>query len=84
MSYKLTIEELGYVEEMRQRLGLDENDTSADVRLEKMHPMRRVRLLAGWYLGDPYWADTFKGYFESQGIYLTTNPDSDGVIGDEY
>jgi hypothetical protein len=65
-----TIEELGYVEEMRQRLGLEADDTSRDRQIEEMEPMERVRLLAGWTLGDPDWADTFKDFFESQGLYL--------------
>ncbi len=71
---KLTIEELGYVEEMRQRLGLEKDDTSRDKEIEDMEPLKRVRLIAGWYLGDPNWADTFKDYFESQGLYLSDKP----------
>ena len=79
---KLKIGELGYVEEMRQRLGLDKNDVSNDQKLENMEPMSRVWLIAGWFLGSGSWADTFKEYFESQGLFLTTNPDADGVIFD--
>ena len=77
---KLTIEELGYVKEMRQRLGLDPNNKSKDKFIESISPMRRVRLITGWYLGDGFWADSFKSYFWSQGLYLTTNPNADGVI----
>lgn len=77
---KLTIEELGYVEEMKRRLGFHGDDPTINKDIENMKPMQRVRLLAGWFLGDEYWADTFKQYFESQGLYLTTNPDADGVI----
>lgn len=71
----MNVEELGYVEEMRHRLGVASDDTTLDKKIEQMLPMDRVRLLAGWFLGDPRWADTFKDYFESQGLYLTTNPD---------
>lgn len=67
------MEQIPYIEEMRQRLGLDENDTSKDVFIEEMDPLERVRLIAGWYLGDGSWADTFMEYFQSQGIYLTTD-----------
>jgi hypothetical protein len=42
--------------------------------------MERVGLIAGWFLGDNGWADTFKDYFESQGLYLTTNADDPNVI----
>lgn len=78
----MKIDELGYVDDLRQRLGLEPDDTSQDAIIEKMTPMQRVRMLAGWHLGDPSWADTFRVYFESQGLYLTTNPDADGVLND--
>lgn len=77
---KISIDELGYVEEMRKRLGLDECDTSRDSEIEEMQPIDRVRLIAGWVLGSAEWADIFKEYFESQGLYLTTNYNADGVI----
>jgi hypothetical protein len=77
---KLTIEEIGYVEQIRARLGLGYEDTSLDKEIEEMEPMERVGLLAGWYFGYESWADTFKGFFESQGLFLTTNPDADGVL----
>jgi hypothetical protein len=73
---KLTIEEIGYVDEIRARLEYN----SSDKEIENMEPMERVRLLAGWFLGYESWTDTFKGYFESQGLYLTTNPEADGVL----
>ncbi len=76
----LSIEEIGYLGEIRQRLGLNENDPRRDTEIEQMSPMRRVRIIAGWYLGDPAWADEFKQYFESQGLYLTSNRLADGVI----
>ena len=71
---------MAYVEAMRQRLGLKKDDTSKDKSIEEMEPMERVRLIVGWYHGNRLWADTYKEYFESQGIYLTTNPDADGII----
>lgn len=78
----LKIEELGYVEEMRQRLGLDENDSCKDKYIESISPLERVRLIAGWYLGGGGWADTFVEYFKSQGLYLTEDPDANGIIED--
>jgi hypothetical protein len=79
---KLGIGELGYVEKMRQRLGLEEDDPKKDHLIIAMTPMQRVRLIAGYVLGDSGWADEFKDYFESQGLFLTTNPDADGVLKD--
>mgnify|MGYP001616372269 CR=1 FL=1 len=80
MTQKPTINELGYVEEIRQRLGLKSDDTSRDWQIHGMTPFLRVRLIAGWYHGKPDWADTFKEYCESQGIYLTTDPKANGRI----
>jgi len=77
---KMKIDEMGYVDEMRQRLGLEEGDTRKDAEIESMSPLSRVRLIAGWFLGYDNWANTFKEYFKSQGLYLTTNPEADGVI----
>lgn len=76
----MTVDELGYIEEIRQRLGLSKHDTSQDAVIENMKPWLRVRLIAGWYLGDEGWADTFRDYCQSQGLYLTTNADADGVL----
>ena len=76
----MKIEEMGYVSEMRQRLGIEKDDISRDADLLAMPPMGRVRLIAGWFHGDGRWADTYKSYFESQGIFLTTNPKADGVM----
>lgn len=74
------INDIWNVEAIRQRLGLDENDTSRDSYILEMSPMERVRLIVGWYHGSEYWADTYVGYFESQGIYLTTDPGANGII----
>jgi hypothetical protein len=76
----MKIEEMGYVEEMRQRLGLSPDDTSADKELEATPPLQRVKLISGWVLGDPMWVNSFKIYFESQGLYLTTDPCANGVL----
>jgi len=76
----MDIEDIGYVEELRQRLGLDENDTSRDEYILSLPSMRRVELLSGWYFGDEAWAGTFKEWCESQGIYWTSDPDASGVI----
>ena len=77
---KMTVEEMGYVENMRQRMGLEKDDTSQDKAIEAMEPFERVRLIAGWFHGNGLWADTYKEYFESQGIYLTTDPEASGII----
>lgn len=76
----MKIDELGYVEEMRQRLGLEKDDQSADEEILSAKPLDRVSLIAGWYLGDPTWARSFKHYFESQGLYLTTDKEANGII----
>jgi len=80
MSEILEIDDLGYVDDMRQRLGVGPEDESKDHLILKMSPLDRVGLIVGWREGDPYWVDVYKSYFESQGIYLTTNPDAEGII----
>jgi len=76
----MKIEDMIYVEEMRQRLGLDENDTSKDKYLEQMKPFDRVKLIIGWEFGDESWGDTFKEWCDSQGLYLTTNANDKEII----
>ena len=76
----MSIEDLGYISEMRQRLGCKENETTDDDRILEMSPWNRVKLIVGWYLGDPGWADSFKGYCESQGVFLTTNASDTDII----
>lgn len=69
-----------YIAIMRQRLGYEASDNSHDEEIKKITPMKRVKLISGWYLGDERWAEYFKEYFESQGLYLTTDPNSKGII----
>lgn len=72
------------LKKMRQRLGLEENDTSRDEYLKGLPPFERVRIIAGWLLGDERWADNFFVWCNSQGLYLTTNPEADGVLNIEW
>lgn len=78
----MEIDDLGYVEEMRQRLGVAADDTRKDAKLLAMKPMQRVKLISGWILGDEQWAVMFKNYFESQGLYITTDPEAKGIVTD--
>jgi hypothetical protein len=80
MSKKLEISDIGYIEEIRQRLHLEPNDTSMDEEILKMTPYKRAQLIVGWYHGDESWLTTYAEYLESQGIYLTTNSDDPGII----
>lgn len=50
--------EYRYIREMRQRLGLEEDDPRRDSDIDKMSPNDRFRLLCGWFLGDSVWAST--------------------------
>jgi len=61
---------MDYIEIMRQRLGLDEDDTSKDELIQKMRPFERVKLIIGWKLGDESWGDLFKYWCESQGLEI--------------
>ncbi len=44
---------------IRQRRGLDDNDTSQDSKIDALTPRKKLRALAGWELGDEGWADVF-------------------------
>lgn len=57
-----------YIEDMRQRLGVEPNDTSQDVRIEAMTPFQRLKLLCGWYLGDPAWASHILEWAKDSGF----------------
>lgn len=76
----LTIAGIGYVGAMRQRLGDSAEDTSVDAQILAMTPMERVGLICAWNHGDAVWARIYKEYFESQGLYLTTDPNANGVL----
>lgn len=57
-----------YIADMRQRLGMEKDDTFMDPKIEEMDAMERTKLITAWNLGDPDWALQFKDWFESQGV----------------
>ena len=59
-----------YIEQMRQRLGLGPGDESRDTEIEKMSPMDRLRLLCGWHIGDPNWAQSFMNWATDSGFKI--------------
>ena len=75
------ISEVGYVEEMLKRLG-ERSFTDQPLLglLEEMTPWERYRLLCGWFHGHESWATTHKEKMESQGLYITTDPNANGVL----
>lgn len=60
-----------YIGEMRQRLGLEEDDASRDPEIEKMSPTERLGLIAGWKLGYSGWEHTILDWVEDAGFKLT-------------
>ncbi len=60
-----------HISEMRQRLGLKEDDDSRDVLIEEMTPEQRLRLICGWHLGDSEWAETFLDWARDAGYEIT-------------
>ena len=60
-----------YIGDMRQRLGVKEDDTSQDERIELMTPMQRLRLLCGWNFGDPSWASHIIAWAEDAGFKIS-------------
>ena len=60
-----------YIGDMRQRLGLEEDDTRRDDEIEKMSPRDRFRLLCGWHLGHPNWAHTILDWAKDAGLKIS-------------
>jgi hypothetical protein len=65
------MKERRYIQEMRQRLGLQPDDTSRDVDIEKMSPTKRLSLLTGWHLGYDGWEHTILNWVEDAGFKIT-------------
>jgi hypothetical protein len=59
-----------YIEEMRQRLGLEPDDEMCDGRIEKMEPIQRLEMLCGWHIGDPDWAYQFLNWARDAGYKI--------------
>ena len=75
---------IGYMKELRQRLGLEEDDISKDDDIKSMDSMDRVRMLCGWELGDTSWCDVFLGWMRSQGLNVDALYISEGMeVSDE-
>jgi hypothetical protein len=60
---------------VRQRLGLDADDTSRDAEIESTAPMKLLRDVCGWHIGDPAWADSFIEWAKGCGFDVTQKPD---------
>jgi hypothetical protein len=66
-----------YIDDIRQRLGLEEGDASHDDRIEQMTAEQRLAHICGWHLGDPGWARTFLAWARDSGFEITeTKPSS--------
>jgi hypothetical protein len=66
-----------YIEEMRQRLGLEKGDTRRDAEIERMSPYQRFGLLCGWFLGNGSWASTVLEWAKDAGLSVTADAVSD-------
>lgn len=73
-------DEIGHVTAMRSWAGATESDEEYARQVISWPAMERVKLIWGWHLGDPSWALAAKEFFESQGLYLTTDPTARGVL----
>lgn len=58
------------LKKIRQRNGLDEQDTSRDAELNAMPPLQKLRDLMGWEMGSPGWADQFITWAKDCGIKI--------------
>ena len=59
-----------YIRDMRQRLGLEPDETRGDDAIRSMTPMERFKLLCGWHFGDPSWASTVIAWAKDVGFKI--------------
>ena len=52
------------LEAIRQRLGIDKNDTSLDDQINNMSPKEIASEWSAWYLGDGEWGKTIIEIYE--------------------
>lgn len=57
---------------VRQRMGLEPDDTSRDSEITSHTPTQLLRDVCGWHLGDPAWAETFLEWARGCGFVITT------------
>ena len=55
---------------IRQCWGLDENDSSRDIDMERVDRMRAFMYVCQWELGDPGWAETIKLWLNECGLEI--------------
>ncbi len=57
------LERFGMLENIRYYLGVDEDDSSKDDKINKMSPLQLTRCLCGFELGDGAWADKIINFY---------------------
>ena len=55
---------------LRQREGLESNDTSLDEKIQKFPPKYALAEICGWEFGDPRWAETFEEWCNLVGLKI--------------
>lgn len=59
------LKEIGILEEIRQRLGAEnENDESKDNKINSISNHRLIKEYCTWQIGDGTWWDYMKSYFD--------------------
>lgn len=58
---------------LRQRRGLEDDDTSEDADLRAMSPRRAFEECCGWHIGDPSWAGQILRWLKAAGYAVTEN-----------
>lgn len=59
------------LEILRQRAGLEKNDTSLDDELKAMPPIDKFKDLVAWNFGHPDWANEILYWAECAGFKVT-------------
>ena len=62
---------------LRQRRGMEPDDTSDDADIRTMKPRRAFEECCGWHLGDPQWAGEILRWIKGAGYTVMENKEID-------
>jgi len=58
------LEQMGILGDIRERLGIEENETFMDDKINRMDAKKIAELWSGWNLGDESWAREIINIYE--------------------
>lgn len=68
-----------YKGELRQRLGLESDDSSEDEYLVNLNSLKRFKMLLAWHLGSEDYFYKIVDWMSSQGLCIAVETDKTGM-----